>query len=172
VAKALRNTERLKYTGVTQILDGRTYVVTNGLWHRKPIGPGEGARANAKQTRLLDARLLLMAPSPPMPRTLCRAADCLHEPATRGAVFCRMHAPSQSVETVDHPPHYGGAHDPFEVIKVLEAWQTIEEHRGFLEGNVIKYLARASKKNGDEDRRKAAWYADRLKQFIKKQAKT
>jgi hypothetical protein len=60
-------------------------------------------------------------------------------------------------ETVDHPAHYGGADNPYEAIKVIEAWGV-----GFCLGNAIKYIARAGKK-GDlvEDLKKARWYLDR-----------
>ena len=59
-------------------------------------------------------------------------------------------------DTVDHPAHYGGADNPYEAIKVIEAWQL-----GFCLGNTIKYIARAGKK-GDalEDLKKARWYLD------------
>lgn len=68
-----------------------------------------------------------------------------------------------SASAVDHPAHYGGADNPYEVIKVLEAWLTPEELKGFLKGNVIKYLARAGKKgSAKEDEAKAAWYAKYL----------
>jgi hypothetical protein len=58
---------------------------------------------------------------------------------------------------VNHPPHYGGEDNPYEVIKVLEAWEL-----GFHLGNTVKYIARADKK-GDllEDLQKARWYLDR-----------
>lgn len=46
-------------------------------------------------------------------------------------------------DTVNHPPHYGGEDDPYEVIKVIEAWDL-----DFHSGNAIKYIAR--------------WYIDRL----------
>lgn len=65
-------------------------------------------------------------------------------------------------ERVNHPQHYGGADNPYEVIKVLRAWLTPEEYRGFLKGNVIKYEARARDKGGLEDYRKAKWYQDEL----------
>lgn len=61
-------------------------------------------------------------------------------------------------EAVNHPAHYGGADNPYEVIKVLRAWLEPAEYRGFLKGNVIKYLARAHKKGGAEDYAKAKWY--------------
>ena len=70
-------------------------------------------------------------------------------------------------EAVDHPAHYGGADNPYEVIKVLEAWLTPEEYVGFLKGNVIKYEARANQKGGTEDHAKASWYAARLADFSK-----
>ncbi len=72
------------------------------------------------------------------------------------------------MSAVDHPQHYGGADNPYEVIKVLEAWMTREQFIGFLKGNVIKYQARADKKNGGEDHAKAAWYANYLGEFVKR----
>lgn len=71
-------------------------------------------------------------------------------------------------ETVDHPSHYGGADNPYEVIKVLEAWLTREEFIGALKFNIIKYQARARLKAGAEDYAKAAWYANYLADFIKR----
>ena len=61
-------------------------------------------------------------------------------------------------DAVNHPAHYGGADNPYEAIKVIEAWGL-----GFCLGNTIKYIARAGKK-GDghlEDLLKARWYLDR-----------
>lgn len=58
---------------------------------------------------------------------------------------------------VDHPSHYGGADNPYEAIKVIEAWAL-----GFDLGNVVKYIARSDKKgNRAEDLKKAAWYLQR-----------
>lgn len=65
-------------------------------------------------------------------------------------------------EEVEHPAHYGGEDDPFEVMKVLEAWD-LELAKGFAWGNLIKYTARAGKKDSEvSDRLKAEWYAHRL----------
>jgi len=61
-------------------------------------------------------------------------------------------------EKVDHPAHYGGADNPYEVIKVIRAWEL-----GFALGNTIKYIARAGKKSKEtllEDLKKARWYLD------------
>jgi hypothetical protein len=65
--------------------------------------------------------------------------------------------PRQGVLTPDpinHPLYYGNKDDPYEAIKVIEAWDL-----GFALGNAVKYIARADKK-GDAltDLKKAAWY--------------
>lgn len=57
-------------------------------------------------------------------------------------------------EAVNHPAHYGGADNPYETIKVIDAWRL-----GFCLGNAVKYISRADEKgNAVEDLRKAAWY--------------
>ena len=67
-------------------------------------------------------------------------------------------------EYVNHPAHYGGESNPYEAIKVIEAWGL-----NFNLGSVLKYISRAGKKpNGREEKnsyledlRKAAWYLNR-----------
>jgi len=69
-------------------------------------------------------------------------------------------------EAVNHPAHYGGEDDPYEAIKVIEAWGL-----GFHLGNTVKYVSRAGKKSGQsllQDLKKARWYIDRLIQKIEK----
>lgn len=69
-------------------------------------------------------------------------------------------------ESVDHPKHYGGKENPYEAIKVIEAWDL-----DFCLGNVIKYLSRAGKKHIDkeiEDLEKALWYLQRKIEYLKK----
>jgi hypothetical protein len=59
------------------------------------------------------------------------------------------------------PKHYGGADSTYEVFKVLEAW---ELDKDFYLGNVIKYVARAGKKDPakeKEDLQKALVYLQR-----------
>lgn len=61
-----------------------------------------------------------------------------------------------AMDPVNHPPHYGGADNPYEAIKVIRAWSL-----GFSLGNTVKYIARAGRKDpakAIEDLRKAAWY--------------
>lgn len=64
-----------------------------------------------------------------------------------------------TTEAVDHPQHYGGADNPYEAIKVIEAWGL-----DFSLGNAVKYISRAGKKDSAkeiEDLKKARWYLDR-----------
>lgn len=62
------------------------------------------------------------------------------------------------VEMVEHPAHYGGADDPYEVIKVCEAWGLDEDAYLF---NVVKYVGRPGKGNYLEDLKKARFYLNR-----------
>jgi hypothetical protein len=67
-------------------------------------------------------------------------------------------------EMVDHPKHYGGKDNPYEAIKVIEAWDL-----GFNLGNTLKYISRAGKKdNIIQDLEKALFYLDREIQNRKK----
>lgn len=62
-------------------------------------------------------------------------------------------------DAVNHPSHYGGQDNPYEAIKVIEAWGL-----GFCLGNTVKYISRAGKKSAAtelEDLKKARWYLDR-----------
>lgn len=64
---------------------------------------------------------------------------------------------AQKSEAVNHPDHYGGKDNPYEAIKVIEAWGL-----GFNLGNTAKYISRAGKKARHiEDLKKARWYLDR-----------
>lgn len=60
-------------------------------------------------------------------------------------------------DAVNHPSHYGGADNPYEAIKVIEAWGL-----NFHLGNTVKYISRAGKKDATlQDLRKAQWYLNR-----------
>lgn len=75
----------------------------------------------------------------------------------------------KAVEKVNHPNHYGGKSNPYEAIKVIEAWGLDKD---FLLGNTVKYVSRAGKKVDGidedavrkaelEDLKKASWYLQR-----------
>lgn len=46
-----------------------------------------------------------------------------------------------------------------------EGLLTVEEYRGFLKGNVFKYVKRYAQKHGDEDLQKAETYIEELRRF-------
>jgi hypothetical protein len=63
--------------------------------------------------------------------------------------------------SLPRPVYYGGADNTYEVFNVLEAWGLDKD---FYLGNVIKYLARAGKKDSSkikEDLQKALVYLQR-----------
>lgn len=64
-------------------------------------------------------------------------------------------------DDINHPDHYlvGG----IETIDILKAKMTEDEYRGFLKGNVIKYVTRAGQKDDEKaDLLKAQFYLDLL----------
>jgi len=68
-------------------------------------------------------------------------------------------------EPVNHPQHYGGKENPYEAIKVIEAWNL-----DFCLGNTVKYISRAGKKETDktiQDLEKAVWYLNRKIEQLK-----
>lgn len=66
---------------------------------------------------------------------------------------------TKSIDNIN-PDHYktGG----IETINYIKAKLTEEEYKGYLKGNIIKYISRAEQKNGVEDYKKAQWYTNRL----------
>lgn len=75
---------------------------------------------------------------------------------------------SSEKEMVNGPSHYGGIDNPYEVIKVCEAWDLDKDAYLF---NVVKYVARAGKKDPSkeiEDLKKALFYLNRKIQNLQK----
>ena len=71
-------------------------------------------------------------------------------------------------EMVNHPNHYGGKENTYEVVKVCEAWELDKDAYLF---NVVKYVARAGKKHKEkeiEDLKKALWYLNRKIENLEK----
>ena len=67
----------------------------------------------------------------------------------------------ENKEMVNHPSHFGGSENQYEVVKVAEAWGLDYDAYLF---NVVKYVARAGKKEPSkelQDLKKALWYLDR-----------
>lgn len=82
--------------------------------------------------------------------------NCVCNPLNGGDGKCQCNTPN---EQVNHPNHYGGESNPYEAIKVIEAWDL-----DFHLGNTVKYISRAGKKDIDkelQDLKKALWYLER-----------
>ena len=70
-----------------------------------------------------------------------------------------------STNAVNNPSHYGGKDNPYEAIKVIEAWDL-----GFHLGSTVKYISRAGKKDDIvQDLEKAKWYLERKIEQLKKE---
>lgn len=70
-------------------------------------------------------------------------------------------------ELVNHPEHYGGADNPYEAIKVIEAWRL-----NFNLGSVLKYIARCGKKDEElQELKKARWFIEREIKRMEREAK-
>ena len=59
-------------------------------------------------------------------------------------------------DNVNHPRHYNSG--KFEVIDVIKDQLSPEEFRGYIKGNVLKYIMRERLKGGNEDLKKADKY--------------
>ena len=72
--------------------------------------------------------------------------------------------PVEKKDMVNHPPHYtkGG----IECLDAIRASMTDDEYKGYLKGNIIKYLWRYEWKNGLEDLKKAQFYQNRLIEIV------
>jgi hypothetical protein len=65
-----------------------------------------------------------------------------------------------NADNVNHPAHY--TNGEIECIDAIRAALTVDEFRGYVKGNVIKYAFRERMKGGDEDLAKARWYLSEL----------
>lgn len=70
--------------------------------------------------------------------------------------------PLCSYDAVKHPSHY--CKNGLECIDVIKAELTPEQYKGYLYGNVLKYMWRWQDKNGLEDLKKASQYLEWLQE--------
>lgn len=68
------------------------------------------------------------------------------------------------MDNVAKPYHY--TRGSIECIDAIKASSTPDEYKGFLKGNVMKYLWRYRHKGGAESLQKAQWYLDKLTQEV------
>lgn len=93
--------------------------------------------------------------------------------ATKSKRVTSSKKPAKPAEKVNHPSHYGGKDNPYETIKVIEAWGLDKD---FCLGNTVKYISRAGKKEESikseiEDLEKAQFYLNRKINNLKKELK-
>lgn len=62
-------------------------------------------------------------------------------------------------DVVNNPTHYSGE---VECIEAIKSSMSHEAFKGYLKGNIIKYIWRFERKNGHEDLLKAQWYTNKL----------
>jgi hypothetical protein len=62
-------------------------------------------------------------------------------------------------DSVNSPSHYTGE---VECIDAIKSSMSHEAFKGYLKGNIIKYIWRFERKNGHEDLLKAQWYINKL----------
>ena len=59
-----------------------------------------------------------------------------------------------------NPSHYQKY--PLQMIENMQNSMTPDEFKGYLKGNIMKYISRYQDKNGVEDLKKADWYLNKL----------
>ena len=69
-------------------------------------------------------------------------------------------------DMVNSPPHYNTGN--VECIVAIEESMTPDAFKGYLKGNVLKYMWRYEYKNGPQDLDKAQWYLNKLVETLKK----
>ena len=67
------------------------------------------------------------------------------------------------------PQHYAKSIQPWDA---MQAWMSDDAFRGFLQGNVIKYIARYQDKGGVDDLKKAQHYLTKLISTYTKEPET
>lgn len=68
---------------------------------------------------------------------------------------------SQQQDDVNSPSHYQ-SESGIECIDAIKAQLSQEEYRGYLRGNVVKYVWRYQQKGGKRSLEKARWYLNKL----------
>jgi len=63
------------------------------------------------------------------------------------------------MDKINKPAHYEGS---IECIEAIKSAMSKEAFKGYLKGNIMKYIWRYDRKGGVEDLQKAEWYLKRL----------
>ena len=127
---------------------------------QKPLVP----RENVKATTTLYAKAPISAEELEKQLKALLPQQLALEPLPKEDRAIKMPESSKH-DNVNSPKHYckGG----LECIQVIKAQLTPEQNKGYLYGNVLKYMWRWQDKNGLEDLRKAAKYLEWLQEEVK-----
>lgn len=71
----------------------------------------------------------------------------------------------EKIDDYIEPDYYHNGTDGADVIEMIYRTFPFEHFRGFMKGNIIKYVTRYERKNGPEDLIKAHTYLDRLRDY-------
>ena len=69
-------------------------------------------------------------------------------------------------DMVNSPPHYNSGN--IECIDAIKESMSPEAFKGYLKGNIQKYIWRYENKKGVEDLKKAQWYLNKLIKTLEK----
>ncbi len=69
-------------------------------------------------------------------------------------------------DMVNSPPHYNSGN--IECIDAIKESMSSEAFKGYLKGNIQKYIWRYENKKGLEDLKKAQWYLNKLIKTLEK----
>jgi hypothetical protein len=142
--------------GLHPIDGGSTGAVPSFISTTEELGPGTGSSIGEGKGAV--GKKAWFAPVDPEPEIQdCPGGVCPVPWAVK------EEAPVLQGDNVNHPTHYtdGG----IECIEAIEASLTPDEYRGYLKGNIQKYVWRERLKGGTESLKKAQWYIDRLIQL-------
>lgn len=96
--------------------------------------------------------------------TECKTALDQH----KSVCFAPMADASKAKEdAVNHPSHYQGKVETIDAIESACAGIGPDAFKGYLTGNIVKYMSRWSRKGGAQDLKKAAWYLAKLLEVVK-----
>lgn len=76
----------------------------------------------------------------------------------------------EKIDEYIEPDYYHNGTDGADTIEMIYRTFPFEHFRGFMKGNVIKYVTRYDRKNGPEDLKKAHTYLDRLRDYEERHA--
>lgn len=76
-------------------------------------------------------------------------------------------AKKKAEDAVNHPSHYQGKVETIDAIESACAGIGPDAFKGYLTGNIVKYMSRWSRKGGAQDLKKAAWYLAKLLEVVK-----